>query len=466
MRGSNLASLGMIQAFRLAAGFAVNVVLMRGLGVEGFGVYGYVNILVGLASFAATMGMDRLLKREIARAPDTAGRWLATAAAATLLLGGVTGVVVAAWVLLVDGRVDVLVAALLAALAVSLQALSLVPTSYFHAIQRMRLGVPGSALGRLALVIGTLVAVLGLHAGVVGVFVAQVLDGLVTLGVSAWIFRRLEVPGLRTSFAAVRELLRVSVPFGINALFVTIYLSVDVIVLANVRGDEEVGVYRAAVMLLSLVTVLAETFTSGLFPRMSRFVDDPARAADEMGFAARILLALSVPVAVGGVLTAEPLMILLGGEAYAPAALAFAIMAPLLPLRFLSNGYGMALSALDRQNDRTTAAVVAAVFNLALIAWAIPAYGHLGAAGATLATEALLALWLYARLRPVLPGLSVTPSAVRVGAAAAAMAALLWALPGGVHVLAAVALGAAGFVGAGRLTGAWSPSDLARLRAV
>ncbi len=464
-RGGNLAALGLIQVFRMGSGLAVNVMVMRGLGVEGFGVYGYVTTLAGLASFGSSMGMDRLLKREISRDESRAGHYVATGLVASAMLSLATAFGVAGWAAVADGRTDVVVAAVLASVALGLQSLALVPVSAFHAIRRMGLGVRGNFAGRVALVLAT-AGFLWLQFGVRSVFLAQVLDGAVTLGIVAWVYVRvLGVATLKTTWPEVRALIRESIPFGMNSLFVSIYLSVDVLILGLATDDHEVGVYRGAVMLLALFPVVADTLSTGIYPRMARHLGHIDRAGEELRFATRILLAVSVPAAVGGMLTAEPLMVFLGGAEFAESALPFIIMAPLLPLRFLNNGFGMALSALNRQDDRTRGAIYAAILNVAVNLYAIPAYGALGAAATTLLTEIALLLFMRWRITSLVSGLGLLPTLLRVALPAAAMAGALLLLPA-MHVLLTIAAGVAVYAAGSYATGAWHPRDLRRLRSV
>ncbi len=464
-RGGNLAALGLIQVFRMVSGLAVNVMVMRGLGVERFGVYGYVMTLVGLASFGSSMGMDRLIKREMARDESRAGHYVATGLAASGLLSLTTGAAILAWAWLVDGRGIVVLASALAAVALGLQSLALVPVSAFHAIRRMGLGVRGNLFGRIVLVVATAVF-LWQRFGVLAVFSAQILDAFITLAIVWFVYTRtIGTATLSTGTKDVRELIRTSLPFGMNALFVSIYLSVDVLLLGQVKGDKDVGVYRGAVMLLSLFPVVADTLSTGIYPRMARHLGRADLAGQELRFASRILLAVSVPAAVGGMLTAEPLMVFLGGAEFAASAMPFVVMAPLLPLRFLNNGYGMTLSALDRQQDRTNGAILAAVVNVGANLWAIPAYGVMGAAVTTLVTEVVLAIFMRWRIAPLVTGLGLVVTLVRVGIPAAVMAGMIVLLPP-VHVVLTIAFGVAVYAVGGFVTGAWHPRDLHRLRSV
>ncbi len=464
-RGGNLVALGVSQLFRMGAGVAVNVLLMRGLGVDGFGVYGTVMTVVGLAAFGAGLGMNRLINREVARDAARAGPMVATGLAATAGLALATALPIVGWAALFDGRPEVVLAAALGALALALQSLAAVPEAAFHATRQMAFSARGQVLGRVALV-ATTAALLWFEVGVVAVFVGQVLDGLITFAVTFALFRRVVgTRGFQTSLSAVRALTREALPFGLNALFGSVYLSVDVLLLAMMKGDTEVGVYRGAVMLISLFPVVANTLTTGVYPRMARHVGHPDRAGAELRFVHRVLLAISVPAAVGGMLLAEPLMVFIGGDAFAVSALPFLILCPLLPLRFVNNGSAMTLSTLDRQGDRTRGVMLAAALNLAANFVVIPTYGAAGAAATTLATEVALALWFRWRIGPLVEGLGLPQNVARAAAPAAAMAAALWALPDW-HVVAQVAVGAAVFAAVGLVSGAWHPRDLKQLRSV
>ena len=164
-------------------------------------------------------------------------------------------------------------------------------------------------------------------------------------------------------------------------------------------------------------------------------------------------------------MVAEPLMIFLGGSDFSVSALPFMIMAPLLPLRFLNNGFATTLSALDRQNDRTRGVFLAALLNLIANLLLIPAHGAAGAAATTLGTEVMLMVWMGWRIQPVVSGLRLSVTLLKVSVPAAIMA-LSRALRPTMHVLLTVAIGAGVYGNVGVLTGAIRRDDIRQLRRV
>ncbi|MDG1482892.1 MAG: flippase [Myxococcota bacterium] len=461
----NLIFLGIAQLFRLGSGLSINVLLMRMLGVEGFGVYGYVMTLVNLMLFGATLGMERLINRALSREPERADELVSAGLIATIGLSLLTGLLIVLIAIGLDGRASVVAAAALGALALGLQSMASIPEAAIHASRQMKLSVYGHLAGRVALV-GVTVLMLLSGAGLVSVFVAQVVDGLLTLGIIAHMFRRhLSCSWVRPSLPSLAALVREALPFGLNLLFGSLYLSVDVVILAWMHDDAAVGSYRGAVMLIALFPVIANTLTTGVFPRMSRHLGRPEQAGAELSFVSRVLLAIGLPASVGGLLLAEPLMVFIGGADFSVSATPFMIMAPLLPLRFLNNGFATTLSALNRQGDRTRGVLLAAILNLIANLLIIPAHGAAGAAATTLGTEIMLMVWLRWRIQPVVTGLRLPMTLLRVIVPAAVMALVLVLLPT-MHVLVMVTVGAGVYGGVGLLTGAIQRDDLRQLRRV
>lgn len=461
----NLIFLGIAQLFRLGSGLSINVLLMRMLGVEGFGVYGYVMTLVNLMLFGATLGMERLINRTLSREPERAGELVSAGLIATIGLSLLTGLLIVLSAIGLDGRDSVVAAAALGALALGLQSMASIPEAAIHASRQMKLSVYGHLAGRVALV-GVTVLMLLSGAGLVSVFVAQVVDGLLTLGIIAHMFRRhLSCSWVRPSLSSLAALVREALPFGLNLLFGSLYLSVDVVILAWMHDDAAVGSYRGAVMLIALFPIIANTLTTGVFPRMSRHLGRPEQAGAELSFVSRVLLAIGLPASVGGMLLAEPLMVFIGGADFSVSAIPFMIMAPLLPLRFLNNGFATTLSALDRQGDRTRGVLLAAILNLIANLLIIPAHGAAGAAATTLGTEIMLMVWLRWRIQPVVTGLRLPMTLLRIAIPAAVMALVLVLLPT-MPVLVMVTVGAGVYGGVGLLTGAIHRDDLRQLRRV
>src|SRR5262245_23922403 len=59
--------------------FVTTLVLARGLGDEGFGVYSFVGVYMFFFGFIVDLGIERVVTRELAAAPERRGRLLGNA---------------------------------------------------------------------------------------------------------------------------------------------------------------------------------------------------------------------------------------------------------------------------------------------------------------------------------------------------------------------------------------------------
>ena len=127
---------------------------------------------------------------------------------------------------------------------------------------------------------------------------------------------------------------------------------------------------------------------------MSRLAnEDRDRLKSIYQLAIKLLVAVSVPMAVGFTVLAEPLTWLLGGAEYLPdGAIALQLMIWSIPIGWINSLTQYVLIALDLQRRITRAFVVAVLFNIITNTLLIPQYGYRAAALTTIASEMVLLL--------------------------------------------------------------------------
>jgi O-antigen/teichoic acid export membrane protein len=104
----------------------------------------------------------------------------------------------------------------------------------------------------------------------------------------------------------------------------------------------------------------------------------------------RFLLALGLPLAFGGFVVAEDLVVAIFGLQYILAAQAFKIHLLLLPLLYMRYLASNLLFAADREVDNLRLSAVGAFFNIAINLALIPAYAHIGAAVSAFITQVIM----------------------------------------------------------------------------
>jgi O-antigen/teichoic acid export membrane protein len=461
---ANAAYLLATNAYRILLNMAIFFVIARVLGAEELGQYAFALSYATLFSVAVHLGLNDLIIRQIAVNKDE-GPLYFTVALAVKLVMGVLVVAATAVTIGVSGKptaVQELVLA--AALTTSFVAgVETVAVAFFYAYERMSYVL---VLGVLRV---TLNAVVGIGAALAGFGARGILWGflavetLVAALAFFWVRRRLGVRFTRPPARAFPTLLWQSLPFGLNGIFITIYMQLHYSLLSFFAGDAATGVYAAAAKLVTFLCFIPSALTQALYPYLSRLAagadGDPGKVAAR---AIRYLALLSFPAAVYIFLRAGAIVDLAYGAGYGEAASLLAVLALTLPFVFASYPAAVALNAVRRERANTAVAAGGAAVNVAANLVLIPLWGPLGAAAAFLATESAQSVARLALLRLWLGRLGLFNTLARVIPAAAAMALAAYvtrALP----LYAEIPTLAVIYIGCAFLTGAVRGDDVAVL---
>jgi O-antigen/teichoic acid export membrane protein len=443
--GRNISALVAAQAAVKALNVAVSIVLVRWLGAEELGRYAYVLAFAFPFGALADFGLATLGIREASRAPADAARVQAAVGRLALVLAAAAGAAMLAVALLLGHDARTLAALALAALA-SLVAARTMPWLVVLTARE--------ALGRVSLhrvvttLVGALLTLAGLLAG--GGFVTLLGAALVT-GLVGWaVARALAGPpaGAPVPAMALGALLRRAVPFGALMAGFALYYRIDMVLLEWLVGAREVGLYAAAYRFLDAVILLAAALGGPLFPRLAGVAASrPDEARRLLEAAWRPLLALGVPLSLGGWLVADDLVRALFGAEFAAAGVLLRVLVwGTLPLLWV-NVASHALIAGDRVMALAALYAVTTVLNVAAVLLLVPRWGALGAAVATVACEwfNLAAVVVMVRTRF---GASFSPAGLwRYAVAAAGLVLAVWAAQGAGWLVAGMA-GALAYAGA------------------
>lgn len=199
----------------------------------------------------------------------------------------------------------------------------------------------------------------------------------------------------RPAFRFESEIYRSAVAFLVIDLATTVYFRIDIVMLHNLTGnDAEVGYYSAAYRLLEAVILLVAPAATIFFRELRLRWQDLAVVRSGIGRALAVMTVLASLI-VGLTYLIGPWLIQLAyGDGYRSSyPLLIWIM---LSLFFILPNYVLTQGAiaLNRERFYALAACLAAGVNIGLNWLLIPSHGALGAAWATLATEAVLGLIL------------------------------------------------------------------------
>ncbi len=449
-----------------AINFFYQVFVVRSLGDDRFGQYSTALAWVGLFSIVAELGVTQYAMREIAR-DESRVRALFWNVAALRGAIAIVGIAVISASATAVGYSPVIVQTtfvyactfIIAALASPLEA---VLTAHERLDQVSIVNVVAQLSSAL---LGTLVLLADL--GIV-IFVATGLLAMLPPLLLSLRYVRSNAIVLTPSDIRPRSwpaLIRGGLPFGLITLTLTIAFSIDTVMLSWHVPDNEIGWYNVAYGFSGSLMFFFLGFSEAMVPSLTKFyAEDPGAVARWYHRTLRVIVAFGLPLALGATLLAEPLLRLLYGAEYAPAAQVLRIIAWDAPLLMFTSFCGNLTTVTGAERAAARIYGVNALANIALNAAAIPAFGIQGAAVVTVATDLIGVLQFHALFsRSFAPPRLLGLTARTVLALVAMSAAVLAALALNWHVLAAIAFGAAVYLPAALALGVLDATERALL---
>ena len=251
----------------------------------------------------------------------------------------------------------------------------------------------------LLLVVG--VAALMMGTGLRGLAIAFVIARGAALVLALVVTQtRLGGVGLAYDAGVWRELHRTALPLGFFLVVLNLYSYVDGVMLGSMRTDAETGLYAAAYRIYEGFTYAALALSTVLTPRLSALFTTDRRQHRLLAIrGVSGSAALGAAVALVAFAIATPLLVVLFGADYAAATAAFRILVVGLPVVFAIWILHAIAISVDRERLLLQTGLVGLAVNVGLNLYVIPHYGPVGAAGATVAGEAVSLAILAAGLR-------------------------------------------------------------------
>jgi O-antigen/teichoic acid export membrane protein len=461
----NTAALIVLRVVAPLLSMAVVLVVSRFLGTEALGRYTLAFSFLYFFNTVAPLGLNALVTRDGAA---DAGR-LAGLLANALTLGTVASLVTTAVMMLLALHLgyDAETATTLVLMSVAIlpSTACMLCEGAFAALERMEF-LAVSTIAENLVKVGGGVALLVAGYGLPAVIAAAVVGRVVAALVSVRLLAGVGVP-IRLGFdrPVLRMLGREAPTFLMTAVFATLYWRIDIFMLSEMRPVEDVGLYGAAWRLLEIAIIVPQSFCYALYPRLASVLREAPGVPSRLGSAAtRYLFAASLPVAVAITILAEPILVTLYGVPFAVArGTLVTLIWTLVPYGWVRY-HAYVLVAAGRQRVDLALNVLMAAVNVALNLMLIPAYSHLGAAIATLASVCAYAAAQRLYLRRQLPA-QLAPSGLHAApvVAGALVAACLWWLRGAVLV-GGLVVAPLVYLVALRAGGFFTPNELELLR--
>jgi O-antigen/teichoic acid export membrane protein len=446
-------------------GFAMLAVVARRLGPENLGSFAFALNLVAYFAIPANFGVTALAVRDVAQAPE---RTREIAGEVIAIQGLLVALPYALLVVLAPAvAVDELSETVLPIVGLTFVLDAAALHWILYGRQRFAAIAAARTLGAVLTFVLAVALVDGGRSGTLAL--GWITAGGAAVTAAATLYAALRVSGQPRFGAGRRRLVRrmaASVPLGVSAVMISIYYSIDSVMLGYLKGAPDVGQYAVAYKLPLAVIGIAALWASVFFPHASELAVSSREALRaqlaRIGSAAMVA---AVPIAVGAVAVGGELMPELFGSQYEPAGTPFLVLVLAAAIVCVTISYGTAAIAIGDELWYAVAVTTGAVVNVILNVALIPPFGMTGAATSTVAAEVVVFGVVAWRLRRLLGPLGLEAGRLRgVAAASAIMALVIVLLPDSWPAVVQVAAGAAVYAVAaiparavrpGELTAAW-----------
>jgi O-antigen/teichoic acid export membrane protein len=181
-----------------------------------------------------------------------------------------------------------------------------------------------------------------------------------------------------------------ALPFGVSGISYVFMQRFDTVLMSFVLTDAAVGWYNAPWTLLNMMLLIAQSIAIAMYPSMVRsHAEDPESLPRVAWQSIKYLLIVCLPIAVGGTVLAERIIITLYEREFANSIPAMQIMLWALPSLFLLELLGRVANTLNLERPAARINVINATITVALNLALVPTLGIRGAALALVGGRAI-----------------------------------------------------------------------------
>ena len=382
------------KGMRMLMGLLVGAWVARYLGPNKFGELNYIFAFVGIFGMISTLGMDSVAIRDMANEKENSPRILGT----VLLLRLYTsffcwGAAIASMAILRPGDTQSLILTSIIAGTIVFQTTDIIDLWFQSQTQSQRT-IAAKAISYLV-ASGVKVALIMTKATLISFAIVNLIEVMLS-AFALWVsYRRFPAPfRWEWSKKLVFPLLKESWPYLVAGIAVIIYMRIDQIMLRQMIGEHELGIFSAGLTLSTSCYFIPIAISISVAPTIAR-----RKQNDTIGYERAILQFFSLmwwimlPLSLVIALMSGPLIALLYGQMYQASATVLAI-------HVFSNvpvALGMAQSAWILNERKNTLSlyktVIGAISNILLNIVLIPNFGAKGAAVATLISFSISAIF-------------------------------------------------------------------------
>lgn len=391
----NISWLFFDKVIRMIGGLLVGIWVARYLGPETFGKLNYAIAFIGLFGSFAAFGLQAIIVRELV-GNNLRMREILSSAFLIQIICAITAYILCNIAVLLLRSDDQLIRILVACLGLIL---------IFRASDCIRYYFEANVESKYIVWVENSVFILGSLARIVlilnnadifGFAILMVLESISLAGLFLLLYRKKTGSVILPQYYAelFLKLIKDSWPLMLSTVTVMIYMRLDQIMLGELAGDSSVGIYSAAIRISEIWYVIPTIISASLFPSLvAQHQENKKSFNKNLQLQYDIMVYLSLCIAIPVTFLSSEIVGILYGLAYEGAAEVLVVHVWTGVFVFLGVASQQWFIAEHKERLALYRTAAGMIVNVGLNLLLIPKYQAVGAAWATLISQAIAALF-------------------------------------------------------------------------
>jgi O-antigen/teichoic acid export membrane protein len=327
----------------------LTIFLPRYLGAAAIGKFHLANSLWAIIGIVAAFGMDMMITKEVARSPEKSGELFGTTLYLRTALFALGSLVIVAYGHIAGYPAETLYVIYIIGFVNFIAQFTIACDAVLIGFERMEFVSIGSILGKAA---NTFIVILMLilQQGLIVIAVVGIIGAFLQLAFTFNALRRLAALKLRFQWHLAKWMLKESFSYLMVRFALVVYQQIDIVIISLLVTEKNMGWYGTADQLFGTFLFVPSVFITALYPALSRlFKSEPNSVNQIIRKSFDLMWLMAVPIGLGVLLIADPLVVLLYGEEFTQAGPVLAVMGIVLLLTYQNMLLGQFLISTDRQ---------------------------------------------------------------------------------------------------------------------
>jgi O-antigen/teichoic acid export membrane protein len=388
------------QSISIIVSLGLSLILARHLGPRDNGIYNYANSIVGIFAIFVDFGMSTVLIRDIARNTNLVKKYLDNLISLKIIIGTVILLLIVITSFFIKKYDNITYIMIFLGLYNIMSGFYLLFTGVFRSHNKMVYESFDTVIIKVLLLIFGVIALYYYKSLLI---YSMVLFSTMLIGIliSVLIIRKYFS---KFSFSINKEfwiyMLKEIWPYGLSSIIVTVYFTIDQIILGSLKPITQVGYYALARSATGVVLSLIGILIGVVFPSLSMLYKKDISAFTELlNNAIKLMSILLIIFIVEMLINSKGYVLSIFGNKYYNSILPLQILSVTTGIIFINALIGNAFGAIDRQKDLLLGLFLSMVINVGLNFLFIPYYGAVGAASASIFTELFIGIYSYTILK-------------------------------------------------------------------